>query len=286
MNKIVAFLLALALIPGPVMAQSFVLGNQFALPAPVAAGSCLLSNGLNAASVWGPCAGGPTGSTFPTGISVGTSGSYTPNIATWGVTDSGGTTETAFADAARTENTIQCSGFGLVNNNVAQVGFCIDRHGNVGAKSLRADTGSVTAGSLISGASTVPTNTNAIEWGTTAGFGQLWSGSGVSLGVITCALFAVSSSLGGTAMCADESLRVSFSANIMATSGIIASPTAGNGTPSYVDASVNNASMRLGQIGAPAGPCTSGSLYTRSDGGVGSTLYVCESSAWVAATTP
>ena len=34
--------------------------------------------------------------------------------------------------------------------------------------------------------------------------------------------------------------------------------------------------------GAPAGGCTTGSLYLRSDGGGGSTLYVCESGAWVA----
>jgi hypothetical protein len=34
--------------------------------------------------------------------------------------------------------------------------------------------------------------------------------------------------------------------------------------------------------GAPTGVCTTGSLYSRTDGGAGSTLYVCENTAWVA----
>lgn len=34
--------------------------------------------------------------------------------------------------------------------------------------------------------------------------------------------------------------------------------------------------------GAPAGACTTGDLYTRTDGGVGSTLYVCEGGSWSA----
>lgn len=32
----------------------------------------------------------------------------------------------------------------------------------------------------------------------------------------------------------------------------------------------------------PTGPCVTGSLYLRSSGGAGSTLYVCEASTWVA----
>jgi len=32
--------------------------------------------------------------------------------------------------------------------------------------------------------------------------------------------------------------------------------------------------------GAPAGACVTGSLYTRTDGGAGSTLYVCEQATW------
>jgi len=32
--------------------------------------------------------------------------------------------------------------------------------------------------------------------------------------------------------------------------------------------------------GAPTGACITGSLYSRADGGVGSTLYVCQSGAW------
>ncbi len=34
--------------------------------------------------------------------------------------------------------------------------------------------------------------------------------------------------------------------------------------------------------GAPAGACTTGSFYSRTDGGTNTTWYVCESSAWVA----
>ena len=34
--------------------------------------------------------------------------------------------------------------------------------------------------------------------------------------------------------------------------------------------------------GAPAGGCTTGNIYMRTDGGTNTTLYVCESSAWVA----
>ncbi|HVB29595.1 MAG TPA: hypothetical protein VNG91_07290, partial [Terriglobia bacterium] len=34
--------------------------------------------------------------------------------------------------------------------------------------------------------------------------------------------------------------------------------------------------------GAPTGTCVTPSLYLRTDGGSGSTLYVCESGAWAA----
>jgi hypothetical protein len=34
--------------------------------------------------------------------------------------------------------------------------------------------------------------------------------------------------------------------------------------------------------GAPVGACGTGSLYTRTDGGAGSTLYACEAGAWAA----
>lgn len=35
-------------------------------------------------------------------------------------------------------------------------------------------------------------------------------------------------------------------------------------------------------LGAPSGPCKTGTLYSRTDGKPGSTLYVCEAGAWVA----
>ncbi len=34
--------------------------------------------------------------------------------------------------------------------------------------------------------------------------------------------------------------------------------------------------------GTPSGGCTTGSLFLRSDGASGTTLYVCESSVWSA----
>ena len=43
----------------------------------------------------------------------------------------------------------------------------------------------------------------------------------------------------------------------------------------------NGVSIETG-TGAPSGSCTTGSLFLRSDGASGTTLYVCESSAWVA----
>ncbi len=63
---------------------------------------------------------------------------------------------------------------------------------------------------------------------------------------------------------------------LLSNSGTYADYTGGGGA----------ATMSLGQTGAPSGACVSGSIYTRNDGSVGSTFYACESSLWVAATTP
>ena len=41
------------------------------------------------------------------------------------------------------------------------------------------------------------------------------------------------------------------------------------------------ATITLGAAGTPTGSCVTGSFYTRSDGGPGSTLYVCENGNWV-----
>jgi hypothetical protein len=58
-------------------------------------------------------------------------------------------------------------------------------------------------------------------------------------------------------------------------------------TGTYQDTSGGQeATMSLGQTGAPSGGCSSGSIYTRLDGTPGATLYVCQSSLWVAATSP
>jgi len=42
----------------------------------------------------------------------------------------------------------------------------------------------------------------------------------------------------------------------------------------------SKATITLGATGAPISPCVTGSLYTRADGSVHSTLYVCENGAW------
>ena len=46
------------------------------------------------------------------------------------------------------------------------------------------------------------------------------------------------------------------------------------------------ATLQFGVTGAPSGTCVSGSLYVRADGGSGTTVYACYSTAWHAATTP
>jgi hypothetical protein len=53
----------------------------------------------------------------------------------------------------------------------------------------------------------------------------------------------------------------------------------------YVDGTTNGfstAGIHVSAAGAPAGACTTGSLYSRTDGGVNSTLYVCQAGAWTA----
>jgi hypothetical protein len=75
--------------------------------------------------------------------------------------------------------------------------------------------------------------------------------------------------------------------NSHGTSGqVLSSTVSGTAWVTTPVTSANTAAVLLGHAGAPAGACVSGSLYTRSDGGAGSTLYACESSVWVAATTP
>ena len=53
-----------------------------------------------------------------------------------------------------------------------------------------------------------------------------------------------------------------------------------------VDTLGGNATFLMGRTGAPSGACISGSIYTRSDGTTGASVYNCLSSAWVAAPSP
>jgi Pectate lyase superfamily protein len=57
--------------------------------------------------------------------------------------------------------------------------------------------------------------------------------------------------------------------------------TTGTG-PRILDRLTGSAATVSYGSGAPTGSCVTPSLYLRTDGGSGSTLYVCESSAWVA----
>src|SRR5579875_977779 len=67
------------------------------------------------------------------------------------------------------------------------------------------------------------------------------------------------------------------------------SGSAGNALPAFTTAAFgtlmhfpdSKAQIRYG-VGAPSGSCVTPSLFLRTDGGSGSTLYVCENGAWVA----
>jgi hypothetical protein len=58
--------------------------------------------------------------------------------------------------------------------------------------------------------------------------------------------------------------------------------TLGAGTTIFSSVSLGGTASWTRGAGAPAGVCTTGSIYSRTDGGVGTSYYVCESAAWVA----
>lgn len=68
-------------------------------------------------------------------------------------------------------------------------------------------------------------------------------------------------------------------------------PATNNSNPHISVAGAGNPTITMGTgsaptwsvgTGAPSGACITGSLYTRTDGGTSTTLYVCETTAWVA----
>ncbi|MCA1567232.1 MAG: cadherin-like domain-containing protein [Acidobacteria bacterium] len=66
-------------------------------------------------------------------------------------------------------------------------------------------------------------------------------------------------------------------------------PPTDNETASVaIDGSVTGVAFKIGAVmwtsgaGAPTGSCTAGSMYTRTDGGTGTSFYVCEATVWVA----
>ncbi len=53
-----------------------------------------------------------------------------------------------------------------------------------------------------------------------------------------------------------------------------------NNTTDYSFSSNTNSTWWTNGTGVPAGSCMTGSTYMRTEGGTGTTLYVCEASAW------
>lgn len=226
MNKTIAFLLALALLPVPAMAQTFAPGNLYLMPPPTAPGSCLVSTGLRSAPAWSAgCVGGgvvPLGS-FP---------GFQSGIHSSTLTISGGSTDTI--------NGQPCSWYEIYSSRTAGPILCVNTSGAFDFIGVTSSTVSAAMNLNAEGALNVE--------------GTLTDG-------------AASSGVAGQVL------------SSTGTATLWATPTSSN-------PSANGATESLGNVGAPTGACISGSIYTRSDGAVGSTLYACEASAWVAASTP
>ncbi len=83
---------------------------------------------------------------------------------------------------------------------------------------------------------------------------------------------------GGSGNSGLHAQRLSSSETVVAASGFLLT-TDGTYTDSTGGA---NATMSLGQIGAPSGTCASGSIYTQADGQSLSTNWICISGGWIA----
>ncbi len=104
------------------------------------------------------------------------------------------------------------------------------------------------------------------------------SSDGDTINGIGCSSFEIEVIGLSRSMCIDNSGNTSFGRDVRITAGTLTA--AAVSASSYTDSSSNSATMQLGQSGAPSGACVSGSTYTRTDGGPGTTLYDCESSVW------
>jgi hypothetical protein len=74
-------------------------------------------------------------------------------------------------------------------------------------------------------------------------------------------------------------VRNIFAAGSISTSGAISTTSTITGKSVGVSTGGTTVTWTNGQ-GAPSGACSTGSMYTRTDGGPGSTLYVCEAGVW------
>ncbi len=72
-----------------------------------------------------------------------------------------------------------------------------------------------------------------------------------------------------------QGIRAESSTNVT----FVANNALGN-TTDYLFSSNTNSTWWTSGTGAPTGSCMTGSTYVRTDGGTGTTLYVCEASAW------
>src|SRR5258708_4883977 len=80
---------------------------------------------------------------------------------------------------------------------------------------------------------------------------------------------------------ADTGTTLSTTRDISTTGTISTNGSGPSKLTFYEQTSGHELSWTVGQD-KPTGKCVTGSVYTRSDGGNRSTLYVCEASAWVA----
>jgi hypothetical protein len=137
-------------------------------------------------------------------------------------------------------------------------------------------TGSITAGGGL-------TVANNVILG--AGYKLIWSGSRSQITSLTDGnLTLYNSSLSGFSSLQFGGISSGFPA--LRRNGTALQVRAADDS---ADATITAGSFGLGStdtitwtkgIGAPSGACGTGSLYSRTDGGVGSTLYVCEAGSW------
>ena len=79
-----------------------------------------------------------------------------------------------------------------------------------------------------------------------------------------------------------QQLVWTFTAGVVESSAAVSLQDIYGAVAGVISVSSNPVSMWHSGAGAPTGACVTGSTYSRTDGGAGSTFYVCESLAWQA----